>query len=80
MPRFPKALGVYSTVGLELVVGVLIGLLGGRWLDAKVGTHGVFALAGFLLGVVTGFRGLWRAAKRMEREAEHADDPGQDGD
>ena len=75
MLRPPKTFLVYSTVGMELVLSVLIGLFGGRWIDQKLHTGGGFALLGFALGTVAGFRSLWRAAKRMEREADRSDPP-----
>ena len=63
-----KALATYGTVGLELSGSILLGLFGGRWLDGKLGTEG-FALAGFGLGLVTGFRFLWQALKSAQKEA-----------
>jgi F0F1-type ATP synthase assembly protein I len=64
-----KAFMKYGSVGLELFLSVLMGLYAGRWLDTKLGTRGGFALFGFVIGIVTGFRFLWRAAKKAEREA-----------
>jgi len=72
MPLIPAKALAYSTVGLELVVSVFLGLFGGRWLDQRYGTS-FFALLGFVLGVVIGFRAIWRAAKRMERDAERGE-------
>ncbi len=70
-----RSLGAYGTLGLEFVLSVVLGLYGGRWLDQKYGTNGALTAAGLLLGVVTGFRAIWRVAKRAEREAA-ADEPG----
>ncbi len=65
-----KAQGVsYSTVGLELAVSIVIGLLGGWWLDGKLGTSPYLAIAGLGCGLFAGFRFVWRAAKRMKRDA-----------
>ena len=63
-----KALATYGTVGLELSMSVLVGLFGGRWIDGKLGTN-VFALLGFAIGVITGFRFLWVALQAAQREA-----------
>lgn len=60
----------YSTVGLELVLSIIVGFLGGRWLDGKLGTHPWLSLVGFFFGVAAGFRTLWRAGRRMQRETE----------
>ena len=67
-PKY-RAVAVYGTVGMELVASVLLGLFGGRWLDQRYGTH-YWALAGFLLGVVLGFRAILRAASDLARDAE----------
>ncbi len=69
-----KGLGDYGTVGLELVISILVGFLGGRWLDGKLGTHGWLTLIGLLLGTVAGFRSLYRAAVKMRKETEAEDE------
>jgi ATP synthase protein I len=62
------AFAAYGTVGLELVLSILLGLFAGRWVDDRVGTRGPFAIFGFLIGVIAGFRFIYRAAKRLEAE------------
>jgi ATP synthase protein I len=69
-----KGLGDFGTVGLELVISILAGFFGGRWLDGKLGTHGWFALIGFVLGTIAGFRSLYRAAVKMRKETEAEDE------
>jgi ATP synthase protein I len=61
----------YSTVGLELVLSVLFGFFGGRWLDGKFGTDPALALVGLVFGAAAGFRSLFRAARRMTDDSEH---------
>ncbi|HEX2677958.1 MAG TPA: AtpZ/AtpI family protein [Polyangiales bacterium] len=61
-----------ASVGIELSLSVVIGLLGGRWLDRKLGTDPYLSLVGLLIGVAAGFRGLIRAARKAQREAEAA--------
>jgi ATP synthase protein I len=65
-----KALGDYGTVGLDLVLSILLGFFGGRWLDGKLGTHGIFTAVGFVLGAIAGFRALYLAAIKMRKETE----------
>ena len=69
-----KGLGEHGTVGLELVLSILLGFLGGRWLDGKLGTHGWLTVIGFLLGAFAGFRSLYRAAVKMRKETEAEDE------
>ncbi|CAN5894852.1 hypothetical protein BH11MYX2_BH11MYX2_23840 [soil metagenome] len=56
-----------SSVGLELGISVILGLLGGYYLDQRLGTTPWLMLACLLLGLVAGFRGVVRAVKREDR-------------
>jgi F0F1-type ATP synthase assembly protein I len=67
----------YGSVGIEFALSVLLGLFAGRWVDQRVGSSGGLALAGFLLGVLIGFRSLWRVARQAQRELEQGP-PGDD--
>lgn len=64
-----KAYGRYGSLGIELILSMAIGYYGGRWLDGRFGTHWIAGL-GFFLGIYAGFRQIFRAAKRMQAEAE----------
>ena len=64
-----KAVGRYGSLGFELLGSIAIGYYLGVWLDKKAGTHWI-AFVGFLLGCYTGFRALFRAAKRMQHDIE----------
>ena len=44
--------GAYK--GLELVVGVLLGLYVGKWVDGKLGSQPWFLLAGVFIGFSVG--------------------------
>jgi ATP synthase protein I len=72
--RDMSGLGDYGTVGLELVLSILLGFFGGRWLDGKLGTNGWLTVIGFLFGTAAGFRSLYRAAVRMRKETEAEDE------
>jgi F0F1-type ATP synthase assembly protein I len=65
-----KGIGSYATVGLEFALSLLVGLLGGRWLDAKLGTAPWLAIVGFGFGAAAGFRAIYRAAQAANRDAE----------
>jgi ATP synthase protein I len=65
-----KAFGSYSTVGLELALSILVGLLGGQWLDRKLGAGGWLTFIGLGFGIAAGFRSVWRALQRANRDAE----------
>ena len=57
MQRWQQALQV---IGLGWYVGaaILLGVLGGVWLDNKLGTQPLFIIIGLLLGIATAFYGV----------------------
>ncbi len=70
-PKKPwKAFGRYGSLGIELILSMAIGYYGGRWLDGKLGTQGWLAGIGFFIGLYSGFRQIFRAAKQMQLEAD----------
>jgi F0F1-type ATP synthase assembly protein I len=79
--------GKYGAVGLELLLSIGVGYYLGHFLDERFfGGKGWATGIGFLLGVYAGFKGIWRAAKKMQRDVEIAeklergDDPWEDDD
>src|SRR4051794_32564751 len=65
-----KAFGKYGSLGFELLASIAVGYYGGRFLDRKLDTHWI-AFVGFLLGCYAGFRALFKAASRMQRDIEN---------
>jgi ATP synthase protein I len=61
-----------SSVGLELGISVIIGLLAGYYLDQRLGTTPWLMLVLLVLGLVAGFRGVLRAVAREDRKANAA--------
>jgi F0F1-type ATP synthase assembly protein I len=68
-----KAVGSYGTVGIEVVLSVLVGFIGGYWLDGKAGTSPWLTLIGLAYGIAAAARALYRAARRATKEAEELD-------
>ena len=58
-----------SSVGLELGISVILGVLFGYWLDLKLGTEPWMMLLFLVLGFVAGMRGVLRAVNRADRAA-----------
>lgn len=82
-PRGPSglSLGRVAGLGTELLLAVLLGLLGGRWLDSKLGTAPWLLLAGAALGGLSAFWNLYRqvaasdaSAGQGKRDDERSDD------
>ncbi len=73
MQQHWKGLGTYGTVGLELALSVIVGLLAGQWLDKKLGTAPWLMIIGLAYGIAAGTRALYRALQRANKEAEALD-------
>ena len=58
-------LALFSEIGMILLVTTLGGVLGGYWLDGRLGTLPVFAMIGFLVGLTSGGVGIYRLVTRF---------------
>ena len=52
-------------IGWYMVISILFGLLGGRWLDNKLGTKPLFLIAGIILGLVVAGYGAYQMVKPL---------------
>lgn len=58
-----------SSVGLEMGIAVIIGLLFGRWLDGKAGTDPWLMIVFTGIGMAAGLKGVFRAVREADRVA-----------
>ena len=65
--------GLALNFGTTLAVSVLLLLLGGRWLDAKLGTTPWLMIVGVLLGIAASFKTLFDQLGELERERREKD-------
>jgi F0F1-type ATP synthase assembly protein I len=70
-----KATARLASVGIELSISTVIGLLGGQWLDGKLDTAPWLMIVGLVLGVTAGFRSLIRTAKQASRDTQTTEKP-----
>jgi F0F1-type ATP synthase assembly protein I len=56
---------LFSEIAFVLLIAVLAGVLGGYWLDQRLGTNPIFVLVGFLVGTVSGAVACWRFISRF---------------
>jgi F0F1-type ATP synthase assembly protein I len=49
-PERPGSPLRYAGLGIQLAAALVLGVLGGQWLDRKLGTDGVFVIVGAFLG------------------------------
>lgn len=73
-----KSAGSYSTVGLELALSVIFGLLAGQWLDEKFSGGGWITAIGFCFGLAAGARAVYRALQQANRDADRAAEEAQE--
>ncbi|HMK44770.1 MAG TPA: AtpZ/AtpI family protein [Dissulfurispiraceae bacterium] len=63
-----------STVGIHLVLCIIAGALVGYGLDHVVGSFPYLSLIFFVLGIVAGFREVFRIARKSDRDSNGSDD------
>jgi ATP synthase protein I len=63
-----KALSL-SSVGLEMGIAVILGLVVGRWLDGQLGTTPWLLVVFCALGMAAGWKGVFRAMREADRDA-----------
>ena len=59
-----------GSIGIEIVLAVLLGFFGGRWLDGRFGTEPWLQIFGFLAGLGAAVKAVVRATKQMNKIAE----------
>jgi F0F1-type ATP synthase assembly protein I len=71
----------FAGLGIQFVAAILIFLFAGQWVDKKLGTDGLFTIAGVFIGAGAAFYNMYRkvtAAQRRddeERAAQKGRDP-----
>ncbi len=60
--------GAYLSLGLEIAVGVVLGVFVGRWLDRKFHWDPWATVIGAMLGLAAGMYLLIREAIRMNKD------------
>ncbi|MDQ3033243.1 MAG: AtpZ/AtpI family protein [Myxococcota bacterium] len=61
-----RTAGRVGSIGIELVIATLVGYTAGVWLDGKLGTAPYLTLAGLVLGIAAGFKGLFDLTKKIK--------------
>ncbi len=67
----------HASIGIEMGFSVLFGYLIGQWLDEKFGTTWLMP-AFTLIGIIAGFRALFRLTRRLAAEAEEEQEVSQE--
>jgi len=56
---------LFSEIGLVLLVTVLVGVLGGYWVDQQLRTLPIFVLVGLFVGLAAGARAVYQLISRF---------------
>jgi ATP synthase protein I len=56
--------------GMGFFIGssIVLGVLGGRWLDSKLNSEPVLVIVGLILGIVVAFYGVYRMILPLTRK------------
>ena len=65
--------GNTGAVGIEIAVAIIIGYLGGRFLDRKLGTEPWISYAGLLAGIGAAIKALLRVIRTYRRDVADID-------
>ena len=57
-----KRVAALRLVGVGFFIGgsIVLGVLGGRWLDGKFNSEPIWTIVGLVLGIVVAFYGVYR--------------------
>jgi F0F1-type ATP synthase assembly protein I len=68
-----RVAGTTGAVGIEIAVAIVIGYLGGRFLDRKLGTDPWISYAGLLAGIGAAIKALLRVIRSYRRDVADID-------
>jgi ATP synthase protein I len=73
MGRWEAALR-FIGVGWFIAISILLGVWGGLWLDAKLGTAPIMVIVGLILGLLVAFYGVYRMLIPLMRDRRNKGD------
>lgn len=64
----------FAGVGMQFALAIIVFLFAGQWLDNRLGTNGLFTIAGVFVGATAAFYNMYRkiSAAQKEDDAERA--------
>jgi ATP synthase protein I len=68
-----KSLTMAVNLATNVAAVLAIGLLGGRWLDAKFNSGNLLTILGFVLGALTAGKIMWDKLMESDRKKSTAD-------
>ncbi|MBU3949521.1 MAG: AtpZ/AtpI family protein [Proteobacteria bacterium] len=71
--RYMRELAYFSSLGFQVSLSIVIGLIIGVYLDRRFELYPWLTLVFLALGVVAGFRNIWLAIKKSEKASQERD-------
>jgi F0F1-type ATP synthase assembly protein I len=64
----------FAGVGMQFALAIIVFLFAGQWLDKRLGTNGLFTIAGVFIGAGAAFYSMYRkiSAAQKQDDAERA--------
>lgn len=64
----------FAGVGMQFAIAIIVFLFAGQWLDKRLGTNGLFTIAGVFVGATAAFYNMYRKiiAAQKQDDAERA--------
>ncbi len=64
----------FAGVGMQFALAIILFLFAGQWLDKRLGTNGLFTIAGVFVGAIAAFYNMYRKiiAAQKQDDAERA--------
>ncbi len=75
MKRGAAALGL-TGIGFYIAGAIILGILGGLWLDNKLNSKPLFIIAGLILGIVVAFYGVYKMLRPYISNKDNKQDKG----
>jgi F0F1-type ATP synthase assembly protein I len=58
----------FAGVGLQFAVAIIVFLYAGQWLDNRLGTNGLFTIAGVFIGAGAAFYNMYRKISAAQKQ------------
>ena len=62
--------GEFAGVGIQFAFAILVFLYAGQWLDNRLGTNGLFTIAGVFIGAGAAFYNMYRKISAAQKQDE----------
>jgi F0F1-type ATP synthase assembly protein I len=58
----------FAGVGIQFAFAIIVFLFAGQWLDKRVGTNGLFTIAGVFVGAGAAFYSMYRKISAAQKQ------------